>query len=342
MKRVAAIGLLVAAALIVTAPAGAAASRTLPPLTVQTIPATPGIVFELGGQRFTTNRAGEFVLPSALRSLITVQSNFSRYLVTKRLRLVTFSAPGGGEYRIERWYGVRPLTRSPGAAIDRWRPVSFAFHDRSGRAVDPKLIDRVVMKRIDGQVLTLTGEQLAHKILLQTTRVTPLNGQLVSKDLLYRVQSVSIGGNNVVNRSQQAFQPERTRNVDLTLLFYVAKIKVRDTIFGFPIGSAVKLQYPDGRVVRYPFQKKGEVALPPLPRGQYKISVDAPGLAPKSPIAITRDHLTSLTVFSYIDIAVVIVAAAIVLGGLLVARRPALRRRLSPVTLVHRLARQSS
>jgi hypothetical protein len=341
VKKLAVIGALIAATLVVAAPAGAA-GNTLGPLTVQTIPATPGLVFELAGHTFKTDRRGEFVLSGQLRSLITVSSNFSRYLVTKKLRLIKFKAPGGGEYRIERWYGVRPLTKQPAAAIDRWRPTAFTFADRSGRTIDPNTIDSVVLKRIDGELLTLSGKQLSNKILLQTTRVTPLNGELLSKELLYRVQSVSIGGNNVVNRGQQWFYPATNQDVRLKLLYYSARIKVRDTLFGFAIGSAVKLQSPNGDVKTYPFQKKGEVALPPQPRGQYKISVVAPGISPKSPISITRDHVTTLSVFSYLDIGVVIVAAIVVLGGLLVARRPTLRRRLSPLTLMQRQARQST
>jgi hypothetical protein len=341
VKKLATFGALLATALVLVAPAGAAGHNTLGPLTVQTIPSTPGLVFELAGHKFTTDRTGRFVLSGALRSLITVQSNFSRYLVTKKLQLIKFKAPGGGEFRIERWYGVRPLTQQPAAAIDRWRPVGFTFHDRTGRVIDPRTIDSVVLKRIDGELLTLTGKQLARKILLQTTRVTPLNGDLLSKQLLYRVQSVSIGGNNVVNRAQQAFYPANKTAVVINLLYYRSRIKVRDTLFGFAIGSGVKLQSPDGRVKRYAFQKKGEVTLPPLPRGQYKISIDAPGISPKSPISITRDHVTTLSVFSYLDIAVVFVAAIVVMGGLLLARRPKLRRRLSPLTLM-RQARQTT
>jgi hypothetical protein len=342
VKKLATFGALLAATLIIASPAGAAGHNTLGPLTVQTIPSTPGLVFELAGHTFRTDRRGEFVLPGGLRSLITVQSNFSRYLVTKKLRLIKFKARGGGEFRIERWYGVRPLTQQPAAAIDRWRPVAFTFHDRTGRVIDPKTIDSVVLKRIDGEVLTLTGKQLAGKILLQTTRVTPLNGELLSKQLLYRLQAVSIGGNNVVNRGQQWFYPANKNDVPIELLYYLARIKVRDTLFGFPIGSAVKLQSPDGSVVTYRLHKKGEVMLPPQPRGQYKITVDAPGISPNAPISITRDHVTTLTVFSYLDMGAVALVAILVFGGLLLARRPKLRRQLSPVTLAQRLARQST
>ena len=105
----------------------------------------------------------------------------------------------------------------------------------------------------------------------------PLSGALVSKQLDYRIQSVLVGGNNVVNRAQQAFTPLHKHHVSVRLLFYSARVSARDALFGFGIGSGILLEYPDGRVQHHAFPDGHRLRLPALPRGAYHISVDTNG-----------------------------------------------------------------
>ena len=65
-----------------------------------------------------------------------------------------------------------------------------------------------------------------------------------------RRKSALVGGSSVVHEGQQRFFPAETRNLQLRLLLFSARFEVRDALLGFPIGSAVLLEYPNGRVVR--------------------------------------------------------------------------------------------
>jgi hypothetical protein len=172
---------------------------------------------------------------------------------------------------------------------------------------------------------------LEKPVLLRATRIVPLGGELVSKDLLYRVQAVTIEGNNLVNRSQQAFVPAKSGKVALRLLFYSARFIARDRIFQFAIGSGIQLRFPNGRTHFYRFNDSGEVDLPALPRGNYRITVKAPGLKVTSPVAMTRDQVATLKVVSYLDVAVVATLMLSIALGLLLVGRPVLRRRVRRV-----------
>ena len=161
------------------------------------------------------------------------------------------------------------------------------------------------LHRSDGAAFTFSGKQLTRPVLLKATRVVPLAGTLVSKHLLYRVQAVTIDGNNLVNRAQQAFLPAESQKVTLRLLFYSAKFIARDRIFRFPIGSSITLEYPNGHSRDYKLDSSKTLVLKALPRGNYRVTVHAAGLKMKMPVAMTRDQVATLNVVSYLDVAAV-------------------------------------
>jgi hypothetical protein len=320
----------------VAEPARTAPARSVvSPITIVTVPATPGLRFRLLRKVYVTDHRGRTTIPAAdlvrMRAATADPSG-----LTKSLRLLpAAAAPHGGKYyTLERWYGCTVCVglerrRSKlSAAIAVFQQVRFVFEDRTGRPVDLGMVDEMVMKRIDGSVMTFRGKRLETPVLLQASRVVPLNHALVSKDLLYRIQRVMIGGNNAVNRAQQAFLPAKTRRVRIQLLFYSTRFRAQDAFFGFPIGSGIRLEYPNGHVEERRFGENAEVTIPALPRGDYRVKVEAPGFSPYIPISITRDQEASLEVLSYFDVAVLVVGVGGVTVALLVARRPRLRRRL--------------
>jgi hypothetical protein len=65
-----------------------------------------------------------------------------------------------------------------------------------------------------------------------------------------------------------------------------------------------------------------------LPRGNYRVTVHAPGLKMKMPVAMTRDQVATLNVVSYLDVAAVGFVIFSTAAGLLLVGRPGLRRRL--------------
>ena len=134
-----------------------------------------------------------------------------------------------------------------------------------------------------------------------------------------------VDGSNVVNRGQQRFVPGKQRDVSISVLFFQATFSVRDTLFGFPLGSAIRLRFPDGRVRRYPLANGASLQLPALARGQYEVSVDARGFSFTQPVSLSRDQRVALRVTSYLDVALLGGAIGAILLGLLLVRRPRLR-----------------
>jgi hypothetical protein len=158
------------------------------------------------------------------------------------------------------------------------------------------------------------------------------------KHILYRLESVTVHGTNVVNRAQQSFLPAKTRNVQITLLFYRASFTARDAFFGQPAGDRIKLTFPDGTVEYYPLDSSGKAAVASLPRGQYKVSVQGGGLPIGRPVALSSDAAVEVAVLSYLDIALVLGILVLLIVGLPLVRRPHLIRR--PLAFVIRLVRR--
>ena len=91
---------------------------------------------------------------------------------------------------------------------------------------------------------------------------------------------------------------------------------VRDALLGFPIGSAVRLEYPErqGRA-REALGPGGELTLESLPRGDYRVSVDALGISSSRPVALSRDQEVQLQVISWLDVAVVLLGSRVARPG---------------------------
>jgi hypothetical protein len=289
---------------------------------IRTVPVGPHLRFQLAGHVFITDRNGRTTVPVADAQAVNHDLRTNPLL----LRLLPNRRPDGSYFRLERWYSRKALY----AALDLYRPVRFSLVSRTGRPISTALVDFFQLRCTDGALTNLTGSRLQRPVPLQASRVVSLNKVLRSKKLLYRTLRVSIGGNNLVHRAQQFFLPSDTVNVKLRLLFYAVRFEARDTLFGFSIGSGIRLVYPNGRVEVHKFRGHGQVALASLPRGTYHVSVVGSGLSPSSPVSVTRDHVAQLKVFSYIDISVLGVLFLALLSGLALVRRPALRRRLSP------------
>ncbi len=344
LRRVICLGVVAAVtAGVAAAGESEAARRAVGPSSMEVItaPAVPGLTFTFRGQRFVTDRRGAFILPAyllpqpastPLRSGLLFPS-LGFELITQGLRLAPNLRPGGISYRLERLYirfrqravvvggeSVRGVIR---AAVDAYVPVRFAFLERTGNPVSPSTIRAMTIKRSDGAVFTLTREQLLSRraLRMQASRVVPLSGGLVSKPLGYRIQSVLVGGNNVVNRSQQGFTPLHNRRVDVKLLFYSLKVKATDRLFGVGIGSGFTLVLPNGALRTESFGSGHSQTLPALPRGSYRISANAWGVSGTQPLSLTRDQVVELKVFSYFDIAfAAILALGVAIGLMKVGR----------------------
>lgn len=319
------------------APAAAASRRAhgVNEIRITTIPATPGVRIVLAGRRLTTGPDGSTV--ARVRSRTGTPKNsesadpgthgaaFEQTVIRGRrwpaggvrLRVYNVRLSDGGQARFARYLGNRLAL----ALFHRFTP---RFEGPDGRTIDPAIVDGYRLKSRTGAVLDVRG---ARSVVLQSSRVVPFSGTLLSKDIEWSLERVVIDGANVVNRAQNRFLPHRLHNRPylVRLLFYPVRVTSVDALFGFNLGSRIVLRYPSGRTMRLGFTRN-QVVLPALPRGTYQVKSVAPGLSPERPLAVSRAQDVQLKVISWLDLALAGALLGSLAVALLVVRRPHLRR----------------
>ena len=294
--------ILVASAWHQVAPAGAAIVE------VQTVPPVEGQRFIHRGRTVRADSQG--------RVRIDVTTELRR-----ELKVVNTPVASGVQARLDRFYPDRNIV-----AIAFYHRVSPNFVDLQGNRVDPAEVDSTIVKGIHGREYTFRKGEPRW---LQVSRVVARrNNRLRSKSLRYTIERVRIKGANVVNAGQQRFRPSATPRFPVQVLLYAARFKTRDAFFGFPLGSAVRLTFPDGRVERHELGENGELVLRSLPRSDYEVTVDAPGFSFSRPVSLSRNQDVELEILSYLDIGLSIFVFAAFMVGLPLIRRPELRTRL--------------
>jgi hypothetical protein len=292
------------------------------PLRIVTVPTLTGVRFLLDGRPFASHGDG----------VATITATPGRHQLSV---LPWTSREGDARARFSRWLDdiyrpsrpvdlVGPLQLQVGLEV--MRQVTFRYIDLHGDPVDPKEISAVVLKSSLGATTTFRATSRV-QWLDATRAVRRLNG-LEAAHVQYAVDRVMVSGTTVVNRSQQRFFAARTSESTIRLLFYRAQFTARDALFGFKIGSGVKLVFPDGHAERFGFTRDGGVTVPSLPRGEYQVKVDALGLSPPQPVALSKDQDVEVQVLSYLDIAVMALFVGGLALGLLFIGRPHLLRLL--------------
>ena len=325
--RAATVAGVAAATVAVGAPADAAPPVTL---TLATVPATPGAVFLLDGQALPTDRTGSVK--------ITLAHSFEGHRLAIRTTTVR---TGDRESRFVRWWGQRRHEQdlSPTinglqlrrdlrvqAAFEVHQEVRFRFTDQSSRGVPSQRVTSVTLRSDAGNDQTIRGATATR---LLSVRPVLQDSTLLAHPVLYSVQSVVIDGSNVVNAGAHQFRPTQRTDLTLALLLRRMHLRPRDFVFGHPVGSAVEVTYPDGRLHRYGLDPDGTLALEDLARGEYLVRVDAPGYSPGRPVALSRNQDVPLPVVTRLNFALlgaILVALAL---GLVVLGRPDRSRQLA-------------
>lgn len=299
--------------------ASAQATLTIVPfeLAVVTVPPLPGMVFELDDTRFIAGEDG------VARIAVALAGDHELGVIEDEYRnpnqLVVFS----------RWntevFGPRIPIRVPyrhaiQAGFDVSYRASQTFVDPEGGVVDPARVTSMTLRSSLGTVLTYSDWRARWYKASRTVR-RPTGLQQVP--VRYTLDSVIVDGANVVNHGQERFDITPDAMWEIELLLFSAHLLPNDALFGFPIGDAVTVTYPDGRQVRIKAEANGELWARWLARGQYRVTVaNAPGWAPVMPVALSRDQDVELRVISYLDMAAVLFAAAGLAFGLLHLGRP--------------------
>jgi hypothetical protein len=316
------------------APAGAG-RHWLVTLTVQTVPALPGVRFALDGKTRTTDASG--------RVSYTEQHDFSQHTLSLADTAVSTRSL---RYRFTRWAGQRdpdgafratvsglPLRTSytVTAAFTAQCPVRPRFTDQHGRLLDPRRISVVTVTSSAGRRVSVPPARTSW---LDCTQPVLRNATLASRDIRYRVQSVIFAGTNIVYAGVERFSPRAGARPTIVGYFHDLTITVHDALFGGrPRGDAV-VTLPSHAVRRLALGPGRSVTLDDLPQGDYKIDIRAAGsIISADTFRLSRTTTVDLTAVSAADLATVgggLLLAALGLPLLAKTRRRRLLDRLRP------------
>ncbi len=304
-------------------PSRAALPLVMAPATVelQTVPALAGMRFALGERIFVADKNGVARLtadvPGTYRLKVLpwdetsteMQVEFARWSDDNLLSERDLVIPSKDLYQVgfNITYKVRPkfvdLDNRP---IDASRVTTFTLTSSNGK-------NRISNR---GEALWLPG-----------SRAIRQPQGLEQSKTVYAVESVIVDGSNVVNQAQQRFTPSLQQEWPIQLMFYSVHFRAQDAFFGFPLGTQVRLQYPDGETRLIDLNAQAEVDLAALARGSYKASVlGAPGMAPQTPVVLSQNSQVDLLVLSVLDIGLMVAIGLCFAVGLLFYGRPYLLR----------------
>jgi hypothetical protein len=281
---------------------------------VQTAPALPNVRLSLDGVRYRTDRQG--------RALVRGASSTAE--LEQRLRVDTSRVARDVRARFSGWYRGRITL-----AVDYF--VRPRFIDAAGDPIDPARIDSITLRNSHGLPEQFDSGRLGW---LQGRGVRPAGVtpagvfKLARRPVFHSFQRVVVDGSNVINRGQQRFWPVRDRRPQIQLLFFSARFRARDALFGFPVGSGITLEFPNGRRERFEFESDADLTLPSLPRGSYDVDVEGGGVSFSRPLSLSRNQDLELQVITWLDFAAALMLLLTIVVGLLLIGRPRLARRV--------------
>jgi hypothetical protein len=292
-------------------------------LDVQTMPPLPGVSFALDGRTFVTDDHG----------FVRIEIDRWSPKLREHIEIPETRFPDGSHARFARWFGwSNTIQDDVTAAFFVDFPVAYTFIDLQGNPIDPATIDSLTFKSSTGVSHTFKQGEHTDQHMLQGSRVVPTQAGPLNKNLYYTLESVMVNGSDVVNRAQQRYFPATESHWTVQLRYFFVDFNARDAFFGFPIGSAVKMVYPDSSVEVEKFGSGANLRLGPLPRGEYQVSAVGPGFSPPAPLMLTRDQVVDMKIITYVDMAFAGMVLAAIGFGLLFIGRPQLL--LVPVHLI--------
>jgi len=302
------------------APARVAATVAVRParVTVQVVPALAGVPFTLDDRRFVSGpdgRATVEVSEPGAHALAVLLSDRTQLTPDTR---ASFTRWGDAVFFPEREVDVGADVELE-VGLELFQRVEQRFQNLDGDPVEDAKVEALTLKSSNGVVRTFAdGSQRW----LQVNRIQRRRTGLEPTPLQYAVEAVTMHGENVVNRYQQRFYVSPDDVWTVELLLYTARLRAADYLFGRSVGTAVRVVYPDGTEAELRFGGDGSATSEPLARGAYRVQVlGVAGVAPLTPLALSRDQDVVLKVLTRTDILVLGgVGVGLALGLLLIGR----------------------
>jgi len=305
-------------------------------LTLETVPPLAGIPIAVNGQVAKTDSKGLLVIdvgaPSAV-NLEVLQKADANIDDHTRATFVRWSDEG---FQAKRTVDIaNDAHLQIGLSVSH--PIVHNFVDLSGTPVDYSKISSMQVRTSTGTLVSFNDSQPKW---ITSTEIARRRTGLEATNILYSVESVTIDGTNVVNRYQQHFLADGDTPWQIQLLLYSVTVNANDSLFGFPVGTGISLEYPDGHVKSFPLGANKSISLETLARGTYRIKVDGvQSVTGWTPIALSRDQSVQLQVFSYLDVAAILIVGVLIALAMLFYGRPFLMK--LPVLVYRRLHKRS-
>ena len=191
---------------------------------------------------------------------------------------------------------------------------SIHFVDLDGRPVDPSLIERVRATASNGSELVLTDFS---EVWWDAGTAVSRTGGLTHTPTLWRMAEVAMAGTNVVNQGQQSFSPVIGADWRITLLLYDLSVRTEDAFLGGPAQGTLRLEHPNGATRSIELGADGTAEFPALPRGEYTLRLASDGIAPPTPVALSRSQTANIRVISRTDLVAGGAIAAVALAILI-------------------------
>ncbi len=321
------------------APARASAKLKLRPAQVKvtTVPAVSGIPISIGAATATTGTDGSAVVSVAKVGAVPLEAHLD--LVSDPSIRVSFIRWGDQVYDVKRDISVRGDATFALGLRTAYR-AAVRFVDEEGVVVDPTSISRARFTSSTGGELVLTTFDGAW---WEAGTAVSRTGGLQPATTLWRLSEVEMAGTNVVNQGQQAFTPTINGTWTINLLLYDLVVHTQDALTGSSLHGTAELIFPDSTSKVAVLESDGTARFAGLPRGSYTVKLKTDGIAPITPIALSRTQDATIRVISYFDLGG---AVGLALLGLLVLLLIGRRKQLSwlmrasdaPMAMARRLA----
>jgi len=295
-------------------------------LIVQTVPVIKNVRVILDGSAYATNAHGLVAIPTV--------SGAHRIQILPPLR-----HPAGITVRFSRWLdgfalANRSISISRGTYVEQAGfqvsvPIAVRFTNEAGRPVPASHITRVTLANDLGQRFTFSPARPPRSF--AENRLIHEKSELEPVPIHYSVRNVVIDGANVVYGGTQKFLVQRQRTWTIKLLLFPLRIEVRDALFGFAVGSAVRVTLPDGSSRIVGLGPGHAVTINGLPRATYLLAAKGAGFGLAAPSTLSKPQVAKLLLFSWIDVLagagflVLVVVGLPVLGGRIVRGKGRIR-----------------
>ena len=310
-------------------------------VTIVTVPVSPAARFSLDGHPLVTDAKGI----AAGNANCSIAKHVVKLLnptigTDQRFSFVRWAGPVDHEQQhrnvIDDLTIRRDVTLQAGFNVTYG--LKYRFVNPAGRSVPLTRVTAMTVRASSGSQQRTTGGQIR----LSGLAVRQSGSRLVSSPVIQRIERVDIDGSNAVFASEQKFSPDdvwrKKQTLTVPVLLFSIHIDARSRIRKQPVGTALLLTYPNGRIARSPMQH-GKLTLDNLVRGEYVVNVETPGgLRVARPVRLSSSQYLNLTVLTADDKNILIIAGLLLVAALiamrLVSRRGAKRRTTSSSTSI--------